>query len=271
MRRASAVLLLLAASIGPGTAQEAAPNPLVIRVAREGWGEADVDDITKVLESAGRSLVALFPERKLPPIDVSRSRTDPISLFKRGPEGEIRVKLNVEGRQWAQFSFQFGHEMGHVLCGYADYANPNLWFEETLCEAASLFVLGRMAESWKTRPPYANWKDYAAALRKYRDERMEKEKLPDGSSLADLFREKEPSLRKDPGQRALNLKMAASILPLFEEAPEHWEAVGNLNAVRGDSSRTFAQYLRDWLRSSPEKHQAFIRKIAGRFGVSIDP
>ena len=100
---------------------------------------------------------------------------------------------------------------------------------------------------------------------------MEKDRLPEGASLADLLREKEASLRKDPAQRALNLKMAASILPLFEEAPEHWDAVSALNAVRGDPTRPFAGYLRDWSRSAPEKHRDFIRRIAGRFGVSIEP
>jgi hypothetical protein len=253
-----------------GRSQEARREPLVIRVSAEGWGEAGAGDITKVLQSAGESLAVLFPERKFPVLEVSRSSSSPITLFQRGPAGEIRVKLDVEGPHWAQFAFQFGHEMGHIVCGYADYPNPNLWFEETLCEAASLFVLDRMAEFWKTRPPYPNWKDYAAALKKYREERIAKEKLPDGAPLADWFRGQEASLRRDGTQRPLNLKMAAAVLPLFEEMPERWEAVAALNAVRGDASRPFTQYLRDWSRSSPEKHREFIAKIAGRFGVSID-
>jgi hypothetical protein len=261
---------LLALLCGAGHPQEARREPLVMRVSADGWGDAGVGDLTKVLQSAGESLAVLFPERKFPVLEVSRSTSSPITLFQRGPAGEIRVKLDAEGRHWAQFSFQFGHEMGHIVCGFADYPNPNLWFEETLCEAASLFVLGRLAESWKTRPPYPNWKDYAEALKKYRDERIAKEKLPDGTSLADWFRGREPSLRKEPTQRSLNLKMAAALLPLFEEAPERWGAVATLNAVQGDASRTFPQHLRDWSRSSPEKHREFIAKIAGRFGVSID-
>src|SRR5450759_2591810 len=77
-----------------------------------------------------------------PPIEVSRGISEPVTHFERGPSGEIRVELNVEGPYWAQFAFQFGHEMCHVLCEYGDYPNPNKWFEETLCETASLFVLG---------------------------------------------------------------------------------------------------------------------------------
>jgi hypothetical protein len=255
--------LLVAVLLGAG-------DPPVVRVAAEGWGDAAPADIAKVLESAGAALTEHFPGRRFPPIEVSRSKDSPITLFKRGPAGELRVKLNVEDRRWAQFAFQFGHEMGHIVCGFEEYPNPNTWFEETLCEAASLFVLGRMSESWKTAPPYPNWKGYAESLKKYRDERMEKAKLPEGTGLAAWFRGREASLRKDGTQRDLNLAMAAALLPLFEEAPERWAAVATLNAVRGDAGRTFAQYLKDWSGASAEKHRPFIAKIADRFGVSID-
>lgn len=248
-----------------------AQERLVIRVAPEGWGDAATEDIEKVLRSAGESLVAYVPTLKLPALEVSRSRTgNPIVLYERGPAGEIRVKLDVENRRWAQFAFQFGHEMGHIVCGYAEYRNPNHWFEETICETASLFVLGRMAESWKTSPPYPNWKSYAASLKQYREERIGKEGLPEGTTLADWFRPREESLRKDGTQRALNLTMAIALLPLFEESPGSWEALTALNAVRGDATRTFAQYLKDWQRSTSEKHRPFVAKIAGRFGVSLD-
>src|SRR5438132_1281700 len=136
--------------------------------------------------------------------------------------------------------------MGNIVCGYADSPNPNKWFEETLCEAASLFVLGRMADSWKTRPPYPNWKDYAVSLQNYRDERLAAAGLPSGTTLAAWFREREPSLRKDGTQRELNLRMAAAILPLFEESPGRWAAVASLNAVHGGADRSFPDYLRDW-------------------------
>jgi hypothetical protein len=248
-----------------------AKDELVIHVAAEGWGDVGVEEVTKVLESAAHALWTRVPGREQVTLEVSRTDKDPITLFKRGPSGEIRIKLNAEGRRWSRFAFQFGHEVGHVLCGYADYPNPNLWFEETLCEAASLFVLGRMAESWASTPPYPNWKDYSASHREYREERMTKAKLPEGKGFPEWFREREPSLRKDPRQRDRNLVMAAVLLPLFEEDPSRWEAVAGLNAVRGDADRSFPQYLRDWLRSTPEKEHAFIRKVADRFGVTIAP
>lgn len=269
MTRTVVALLALVGSARPPGGQEPGRDAPVIRVAPEGWGDADREDIAKVLESAAEAFGGRLPGKTPVILEVSRSRSGPITLFERGPAGEIRMKLDVEGRHWAQFAFQFGHELGHVACGFAEYANPNLWFEETLCEAASLYVLGRMAESWKSRPPFPNWKEYAGSLAKYRSDRLEKARWPEGTGPAEWFRAREPSLRKDPRQRELNGVLASTILPLFEESPEHWESVGSLNTVRGDGSRTFRQYLQDWSRSSAEKHRGFIRKVAGKFG--IDP
>jgi len=233
------VVMVLAALLPAQETRE----PLVIRVASQGWGEAGTADITQVLQSAGAALASYFPDRKFPPIEVSRSSTTPITLFQRGPAGELRVKLNVEGSYWAQFSFQFAHEMGHIVCGFEEYSNPNLWFEETLCEAASLYALGRMAEGWKTRPPYPNWKSYASSLQNYRDDRMAKAKLPEGMTLAAWFRTQEPALRKDAGLRESNLKMAAELLPLlwWKPAPitpsfSHLLIISSMTLARSDGS-----------------------------------
>jgi hypothetical protein len=255
-----------------GAAQDPAPPKLELRIAAEGWGEAPTSNIEAVLRSAAGTLLPRFPGHTLPVLEISRSTKDPITLYKRGPAGEIRVKLDVEGLLWARFAFQFAHELGHVFCGVEEYPNPNLWFEETLCETSSLYALSCMAETWKTKPPYGNWADYAPELKKYRDERIRNssEKLPEGMSLKEWFREKEPKLRADPHLRAANLTLAAALLPLFEEAPEHWEALLSLNKVHGDATRTFARYLGDWSRSAPEKHRDFIAAIAARLGATLD-
>ncbi|HLY10776.1 MAG TPA: hypothetical protein VKW04_15845 [Planctomycetota bacterium] len=270
LRAAAGLLVLLA---GPGWGQETRPPRLELRVASEGWGSAPPRNIEAVLRSASDTLLPFFPGLDLPVIEVSRSRENPITLYERGPSGEIRVKLDVEGLLWARFAFQFSHELGHVLCGVQEYPNPNLWFEESLCEVASLYALARMSETWSTRPPYENWRDYAPQLKKYRDERIEGsgEKLPPGVTLEAWFREKEPKLRENPHLRAANLTIAAALLPAFEEAPEHWEALKSLNTLHGDARRPFSRYLGDWSRSSAEKHRPFIRSLAGRLGATVDP
>ncbi len=76
---------------------------------------------------------------------VSKGAHGPIVLFKKGENGEHLIKLATEKLHWAQYAYQFSHEICHVLCGYENDHQGNLWFEETLCETASLYCLRRMS------------------------------------------------------------------------------------------------------------------------------
>ena len=53
-------------------------DAVVVRVAREGWGDAGAEDVAKVLESAAAAFGGRFAGKTL---EVSRSRKDPITLF----------------------------------------------------------------------------------------------------------------------------------------------------------------------------------------------
>ncbi|MCY3020794.1 MAG: hypothetical protein NTW87_17390, partial [Planctomycetota bacterium] len=145
------------------------------------------------------------------------------------------------------------------------------WFEESLCELASLFVLRQSAETWKTKAPYPNWKGYSAALKKYADERAAKSQLPAGTTLAQWHRDNAAALMKDSCDRPRNNVVAVQLLPLFEKAPEHWAALGALNAENLDASCTFQQYLEAWHRNCPAEHRGFVREIASKFEVEIKP
>lgn len=227
------------------------------------WG-ASIQDVQRVLDAAASELWCHFPDRTLEPILVE-PKGGPIALHARGPDGEYRVRLATGGTLWAQYTFQFAHELGHILCGYDADPHRQKWFEESLCELASLFVLRRSAETWKTSPPYAHWTSYAPALADYAQERLKG--LPEGTSLEAWYRENAAALEKDATDRARNNVVAAALLPLFEEDPSRWEAVTWLNTEKLDETHTFAQVLGAWKRNAPEKHRAFIEEVARRFGI----
>ncbi len=258
--RALAVLAL--------AAQAAAPE---IRVVEGDWGGASASDIRKVLESAAGTLVPQFPGREFGTIEVSRGRENPITLFRRGPKGEFLVRLNVEGNHWAQFAYQFAHELGHILCRTGEQEDQtSKWLEETLCETASLFALRRMGETWTVRPPYPNWKGFAKSLTAYADERLRKAATPEGTTLPDWFRAAEPLMRAQAELRDKNSIIAASLLPLFEKEPARWEAVGFIPPGNPKEPRTTAQYLKAWRAAAPEKHRAFVGQIGVLLGVALD-
>ena len=253
-----------------------AAETVEIRIVEgEGWGGAGVRDIKAVLDSTAKNLLKYFPDRKLSPIIVEHTTGSPVALYALGPNGEFRVHLNSKGLRWSQYSYQFSHELTHVLAGYKKVepnSPPNQWFEESLCMMGSLFTMRRMSESWKTEPPYPNWKDYAPHLGSYVDDVMKKPEhnLPAGTTLAQWYKTNEQKLRTGSSiageDRAMQSVVASVLLPHFEATPENWPAIGYLNVKKtGDSS--FKTYLDAWQDSAPAKYRPFIKAIRAKFGV----
>lgn len=242
---------------------EPPPSPLDIR-PEGNWG-AEPGDVRKVLEAAAREIWQYFPGRSCPPIVVS-PKGGPITLYRRGPAGEIRVKLDVSGPYWAQYTFQFAHELGHVLSGFDEDPHRHRWFEESVCEAASLFVLRRSVETWKTRPPYPHWTGYSKALANYAADRLARAQPPD--DFARWFRDRRPAFEKEAEDRERNLVVAVRLLPLFEKDPRRWEAVTWLNREAYTAATTFEEYLAAWQRHCPERHKGLVKEIARVFDVN---
>ena len=266
-------------SMAPAIPAEApsAPRRLVIRPDSDGdWGGASLADASKVLHSAAGTLWDEVPERRLAPIDV-RPKGGPIVLYRRGPGGAYQVRLNTGGTYWCQYAFQFAHEFCHILCRSGKHADTdlekmdgqNMWFEESVCETASLFALRRMATRWAQRPPYPNWRDFAPSLRSYAEERIRAAPLPEGMTLAAWYAKHADHLRKESCDRPKNRIVAGVLLPMFEAAPDRWQAVQYLNVGARPEPRSFREYLSDWRQHCPARHRGFVRQVAEAFGVRL--
>ena len=190
-------------------------------------------------------------------------------MFKRGPNGEIRVALATGGTSWSQYAFQFGHEFGHILCNYDRDKHPNKWFEESICEVASLFALRQMARDWAVKPPYPNWKSYAKSLNNYADNRLKKFNKFKGKAFGRWLKKHIGNMSGAVTDRDKNGVVAANLLALFEEEPEQWPAVGWLNTGTPPRNQSFRAYLINWHNSAPKKHRKFIRKVAKALYIRI--
>ncbi|MEK6239080.1 MAG: hypothetical protein N2C14_30560 [Planctomycetales bacterium] len=249
-------------------AGDARSKKLNLVITPGGWGSSQAD-VKAVCLSAASDLWKQFPDRKLHPIHIRYSTEGPMVEYRRGPAGEYRVLLNTKDQAWAQLAYQFAHEFCHVNCNYRKVPNPQLWFEETLCETASLFALRRMAETWKTNPPYSNWKSYSNALNDYADKRIDQAKVPEDQTFLEWFKQHREDFRRSAVRRDLNSIVAGRILPLLEKDPSHWEATRYLNLGDQRANATFELYLNDWWERSPEKHKKFIAELADLFGVPL--
>lgn len=241
------------------------------RIEIDGFNVREAD-LKAVLDSTAATLWPYFPDTKLEPFVILRGRELPITMYDRNEKGEIVVRLNVEGMYWCQFAYQFAHEFCHILCRLRRDAVGGKWFEETLCETASLFALRSMNHSWRKEPPYPHWRSYHVALGDYADEI-----ISNNPSMAELFqvgvggfyRAHRTQLQSDPCKRELNSAMAQVLLRLFEHEPTHWEAVRWLNTAPSAKDEPFARYLRRWHDALPTKHRPLVVRIAVLYGLNL--
>lgn len=246
---------------------------LLIRVADGGWGDATPKEIETLLCAVSAEMLTHFPGRRIDPIIVSHARQAPIVLYEKAPDGEYQVYLAAKDRRWAEFVYEFSHELCHIVANYEQHAPPHparhQWFEESLCETASLYTLKRMSATWDSAPPRAEWSAYAPAMHRY-TERMVNEPhrhLPERSTLADWLRRNGTLLRDNPYLRDRNEVVANQLLPLLEENPGDWEAIGFLNLEVPDDETSFRDYLHHWYQRAPMQHRQFIRRTMSLFGL----
>lgn len=276
--RSLLVLLALSAVVSQAQAWEPDAMPalsgLVIRVEGEGWGSAERDEIETVLNAAADALVGGAATGPLDPIVVTYAPGSPVTLFDKGGEGEYRVHLSARNRGWAQYAYQFGHELCHILSNYEMRAQEEgrrktQWFEEALCETAGLFVLRSMAQHWRTDAPYPGWETYAPSLAAYADRLVTEphRHLPPGVSAAAWLESRLPDLSADPYRRNDNEVVANLLLPHFEQGPGRWAVLRYLNLTPAGAADDLAGYVVRWRNNAPTEDRGFIDALAGTLGL----
>jgi hypothetical protein len=90
----------------------------------------------------------------------------PMLITDREP---LIIRTCVEADFWCQFIYQFSHELTHFVIRNLK-RNKNMyvkWFEETICESISLFILRILAEQWKLCPLYDLNNNYDKSILNY--------------------------------------------------------------------------------------------------------
>lgn len=122
--------------------------------------QAVANDLWEVL----RQKFPVEPPAGERPIRVTYRPDGPPLCDATSDEAEYRIYLTASDRRYAQFVYQLGHELGHVM---TEPRRANA-VGETLAEAVALMGLAEMERLWRIDPPYPHWKPYAAAFGEYR-------------------------------------------------------------------------------------------------------
>lgn len=236
------------------------------------WGGAQIEDIRAV----GRDVVGQFSKYFSDlnylgscHIIVQKSPDGcPRTIYREELSDPFFININTTGNKWAQVAYQIAHELCHVLSNHDKLRKKeNQWFHEALCELASIFCLLQMSESWKTMPPYNNWKDYAPCLDSYAQEFLgrSEHKLPETPTLKNWLNENIEKLKANSCIRGLNAIVAIKLLPLFNAEPKRWESV----AYIPDCNEPFEGFLKKWRSEVPERLRSFVDEVAGAFEITL--
>lgn len=277
MHRRRFLTALAATSLGaPRFARAIADSDtLEILVDRGGWGSASPAEVRAVALSAANEVWQNCPGQRIKPIHVYHRTDFPQTDFVHDWRGRVRIGLHPEDANWPQMAFQFGHEFCHALAQHSAIAlrgwhpgrHANLWFEESLCETSSLFVLHRLAAKWARNAPYEAWRAYAPAMDKFASDRLAhpERQLPAGTTFSAWFRENEASLRENPVLRDKEVIIARQMLPLFEAEPAGWLAACYLNLGAHQQGKSLAQYFTEWQNNSPPALRPFLSRLTALF------
>lgn len=223
------------------------------------WGES--------LPSAAQAVIArvrevslsglrLVSDRQPGKLRVDNHNAGPPAIWLHTDRPETAwVLVDITARDWSKLAYQFGHELGHVLCNSwqpdARPRPPCQWLEEAMVEAFSLRGLGRLAASWQEAPPFIRDEGFATSILQYRGRTLEHYKPAAAEGLAAWFRARRITLENGAAMEQAGPAICV-ILAELERDQACVEDLGALNRWPSRSGAPLDQYLSLWRASCGE-------------------
>ena len=237
-----------------------------IVISNGNWGTGSTRDIHRLLVNVASHIERWLDCKSEYKILVQNAAPEvaPRILYRTNQSGPITILLSTRERRWDQYSYQFAHEFCHLVSDYENLRKQQKqWFQEVLCELASLFVLKQMAAEWRTNPPYSNWDSYAPSLQTYAHNAiLAAGPAPTSGKFGNWYRINQ--LRTNPYNRQLNCLVATALLPFIELQPRLLNGVTNLP----DSDSCFLDFLRQWRARCVSNSDAFVERVIELFEMA---
>ncbi len=227
------------------------------------WGGSATSDAAAVMESmraaclSGIDLVSDHQPEKLRVDD--RCGSNPgIWLHTELPK-TAWINVVVGNRDWCNLAYQFGHELGHVLCNSwernAEPRNPCQWVEEALVEAFSLRGLRLLADDWSRKPPFPDDSAYGNSIRTYRATLLAESRKAGGGRNAAAFStwfNSNAALLSTHGGVDAARGAVSTMLGLLENDESAIADMGALNRWAGRTSVPLQNFFDLWEESCSE-------------------
>jgi hypothetical protein len=239
------------------------------------WGGSQPNDARAVvfrMRKVCLSGIRLLSDRQPAKLHVEDQSSGPPHIWLHDDQPDAAwIVVDIGTRDWCKLAYQFGHELGHVLCNSWQRQDkprlPSQWLEEALVEAFSIHGLGLLADSWERRPPFPHDEAFGGAIRKYRQDLIERYRAPTGAlpamDMCSWLRRNRDLLDHTGG---VGLIEGPAILQILAEYQREGACVEDLGAVNRWPARGGVQleeYLTQW-RASCSQIQA-----AGRLPMRL--
>ena len=230
------------------------------------WGGSPPNDALAVISRMREvclSGVRLLSDRQPAKLRVDEHTSGPPAIWLHDENPDTAwIIVDIGALDWCKLAYQFGHEFGHVLCNsWQRQAAPRLpsqWLEEALVEAFSIRGLGLLADSWQQRPPFPHNAAFADAIRKYRQDLIEKYRKPAGEppvlDMCAWLRRNRDALDHSGGVGVIEGPEIVQIVAALEADKGCIEDLGALNRWSARSGVPVEDYLRLWQASCAEIH-----------------
>ena len=232
--------------------------PLEVGDAWNGAASTDAAAVISRMREACLSGIRLVSDRQPDRLRVDDQTSGPphIWLHSDNPTAAWIV-VDVGTRAWSQLAYQFGHELGHVMCNSwmwkVETPPPSRWLEECLAEAFAIRGLARLADGWERNPPFPNDSRYAQALRDYRRDLVEKYRKaggPEGvKDMSAWLRDNRKLLDDTTGLGVYAGPAILTIVTAMENDKGCVEDLGAVNRWPQRSGVALEDYLRLWRES----------------------
>lgn len=254
--------------IGEALRMASEPTPSLLSASLElagNWKSSPADAVLRVLSRMREVSLAgmrLLSDRQPGKIRVDEHASGQPAIWLHDDQTNVAwIIVDIGTDDWCKLSYQFGHELGHVLCNswdaHSQPHSPCQWLEESMVEAFSIRGLGLLAASWERNPPFAGDAAFSTKIREYRENLFKKYRgageQESDAEIASWFRTSRSALE----QSTLSGIEGPLIIRIVSELEGDIACVEDLGALNRWPSRSgvpLEDYLRLWERSCTDVH-----------------
>lgn len=190
----------------------------------------------------------------------NRPSGPPAIWLHASPQEVAWVFVDVGERDWSRLAYQFGHELGHVVCNSwradAKPSPPCQWVEEMLVETFSVRGLRLLADGWAESPPFPDDAGFARSIREYRAAILTRYgRLAAAQGFGEArtwFAAQREALEASNGLSDAAKAAVPLVVAAFERDTGLLEDMGALNRWPGRTAEPMGDYLRQWQASCSE-------------------